>query len=398
MSTVNTPAQCPVHDFNPLESRPLGEKLRIFDAFRDEAPMIWNSYAQGYWILTGHPDILSVFQDTENFSARSVTPFDPDPAYKWIPTHLDGSEHMQWRKQLGPLFAPKAIELLDAKVRERAVTLIDGIVERGNSCEFLKDFASQYPTSIFLDLMGLPIDHLEMFMGWVHDVLHATNMDEGAAQRRAAALEGIKAYFTEVIASRRRDPQDDLVTTALSFEIDGEPVSDADLLSFCQLILLAGLDTVSATLGLTFIHLAKNPDDRQRIVDDPTLIPTAVDEFVRAYAIVLPARKAINDIEVAGCPVKAGQMVALPLNSGTRDDLAFDDARTVKIDRKPNNHIGFGAGAHRCLGSHLARRELKIAIEEWHRRIPDYWLVGGDDLIEVGSQLGPASEIHLVWD
>ncbi|MDT5322511.1 MAG: hypothetical protein QOD88_5033, partial [Mycobacterium sp.] len=167
--------------------------------------------------------------------------------------------------------------------------------------------------------------------------------------------------------------------------------------SFCLLMFMAGLDTVSVTLGWMFLHLARNDHDRSAIVADPTAIPTAVEEFVRAYAIVIPARKVMADIEIQGCPMKAGDMVNIPLNAATRDESAFSDATTVDISRKPNNHIGFGAGPHRCLGSHLARQELRIALEEWHTRIPNYRLAPDAQMLESGSQLGLES-LPLVWD
>jgi cytochrome P450 len=145
---------------------------------------------------------------------------------------------------------------------------------------------------------------------------------------------------------------------------------------------------VSVTLGWIFLHLARNDDDRRRIAHDPALIPTAVEEFLRAYAIVIPARKVMADNDLQGCPMKAGDMVCIPLNAATRDEAAFPHATTVDITRKPNRHIAFGAGPHRCLGSHLARQELRIALEEWHKRIPNYRVPDDAQLVETGSQLG----------
>jgi cytochrome P450 len=211
------------------------------------------------------------------------------------------------------------------------------------------------------------------------------------------AMFAVMGRFSTVIAQRREQPRDDIVSKALTYQIDGEPVTDQDLLSFCLLMFMAGLDTVSVTLGWMFLHLARNDDDRHRLVAEPAIIPTAVEEFVRAYAIVIPARKVMQDIEIQGCPMKAGDMVNIPLAAATRDDAAFPDATTVDIARKPNNHIGFGAGPHRCLGSHLARLELRIAMEEWHARIPNYRLAPDAQMLETGAQLGLES-LPLVWD
>ncbi|MGV9867753.1 cytochrome P450 [Rhodococcus koreensis] len=388
---------CPVHTFNPYENSPVGTKLARYDQLREEAPIIRNSIAQGYYVVTRHEDILATFQDPETFSSRAVEVFTPEPDYRWIPETLDGDEHFQWRRQLGPEFSPKSVARLDDTVRRRAIELIDAIADRG-SCEFMADFAFQYPTSIFLELMGLPIEHLDHFMEWEHDILHGSGSAEEVVARQTAAMGAVNEYFAGVIAERRQNPGgEDLISKALEFQIDGAPVNDEDMGSFCLLMFMAGLDTVSATLGLSFYHLAQHPEDRSRIVENPELIPTAIEEFIRVYAIVVPSRKATRDTEIAGCPVKAGEMIALPLNSASRDDAAFEDATTFKIDRSPNNHIGFGAGPHRCLGSHLARRELKIALEEWHKRIPHYRLGEGVAPHEPGNMLG-IDAVSLVWE
>jgi cytochrome P450 len=261
----------------------------------------------------------------------------------------------------------------------------------------MADFATRFPTTIFLEMMGLPVEELDQFLSWEHDILHAGGSDDEKRQLQLNAMMAVFGRFSAVIAERREDPRDDIISKALNYEIDGQPVTDQDLLSFCLLMFMAGLDTVSVTLGWMWLHLARNGDDRQKIIAEPAAIPTAVEEFVRAYAIVIPARKVMQDIEIQGCPMKAGDMVNIPLAAATRDDAASPNATTVDITRKPNNHIGFGAGPHRCLGSHLARQELRIAMEEWHRRIPNYRVAPDAKLMESGSQLGLES-LPLVWD
>jgi cytochrome P450 len=197
--------------------------------------------------------------------------------------------------------------------------------------------------------------------------------------------------FREISIERRAHPtgNDDLVNAALSWEIDGEKISDDDLVAFFLLMFEAGLDTVTNELSYATWHLATHPEDRQRILDDPALIPFAIEEFLRYYAIVTPSRKAMADVVHHGCPIKKGDMVYLPLAAATRDPREFPEADRVVIDRSPNNHIAFGAGPHRCLGSHLARREMRIALEEWHKRIPSYEVPEGADVPEyIGVQMG----------
>lgn len=393
------PGTCPVHNFNYTDVQPAGTWHDRYDELHAQSPVYWNEFGPGFWTVLNYEGILEVLQHPETFSSSVVTALDPDPQYKWIPEMLDGNEHFQWRKQLGSLFSPKAIEKLESKVRRRAIDLIEEIVARDDGrCDLMAEFAQRYPTTIFLELMGLPVDELDQFMEWEHAILHAP-IDDADPSRdlRLQAMQAVMGRFAAIIAERRVAPRDDIVSKALTFEVDGKPVSDEDLLSFCLLMFMAGLDTVAVSLGWIFRHLAGHPPDRQRIVDEPELIPTAIEEFLRAYAIVIPARKVIRDTEIQGCPMKVGDMVNIPLAGATRDEAAFRDAKTVDIERTPNNHIAFGAGPHRCLGSHLARRELRIALEEWHKRIPEYRLVAGSELFETGGQLGLTS-LPLEWD
>jgi cytochrome P450 len=386
----------PVVTFDYSERKPEGTWFKTYDALRGRFPWYRNEFGPGFWTVCNYEGILQILQNPEVFSSSVVVAYEPDPPYKWIPEMLDGDEHRQWRHQLGPLFSPVAVERLDGTVRARAVELIDVLADRG-SCDFMADFAQRFPTTIFLELMGLPVDELDQFLQWEHDILHAGASDEAGMQKQMAAMMAVMGRFDAVIAERREQPRDDIVSKALTYEIDGRPVSDADLLSFCLLMFMAGLDTVSVTLGWTFLHLARSDDDRNRIVTDPAIIPTAIEEFLRAYAIVIPARKVMKDIEVQGCPMKVGDMVNVPLNAATRDDAAFPNGAGADITRTPNKHIGFGAGPHRCLGSHLARRELKIALEEWHKRIPHYRVASGSQLLETGGQLG-LEALPLRWE
>jgi cytochrome P450 len=407
---VTTSEQAPTvsvvtFDYTTTESE--GTWFAKYDDLRTQFPWYRNEFGPGFWTMCNYQGILEIMQNPQVFSNSVVTALDPEPAIKWIPEMLDGDEHKQWRRQLGPLFSPGAVERLESRVRQRAIDIIEGIVARTEAseatgekqgyCDFMADFATRFPTTIFLDLMGLPVDELDQYLEWEHDILHAGGSNEEKLQKQITAMFAVMGRFATIIAERRAEPRDDIVSKALTYEIDGKPVTDQDLLSFCLLMFMAGLDTVSVTLGWTFLHLARNDEDRERVVAEPAVIPTAVEEFVRAYAIVIPARKVMADVEIQGCPMKAGDMVNIPLNAATRDDAAFPSATTVDITRKLNNHIGFGAGPHRCLGSHLARQELRIAMEEWHARIPTYRLAPDAEMLESGGQLGLES-LPLVWD
>ncbi|WP_241383495.1 cytochrome P450 [Rhodococcus sp. CH91] len=398
-SDRTTTSGCPVHNFNYTDLQKAGTWFEKYDTLRTESAVYRNEFGPGFYSVVNYEGILDLLQRPDTFSNSVVTPLDPEPVFKWIPEMLDGDEHRQWRHQLGPLFSPKWVQSLEPHIRQCAADLTEEIASRAdNQVDFMREFAQVFPATIFLELMGMPVEELDLFMEWEHAILHATDDDvEARGQRQLAAMQAVMGRFASIIAERRAEPRDDIVSKALEFEIDGQPVGDEDLLSFCLLMFMAGLDTVAATLGWSFYHLATHPEDRARIVEDPSLVPGAVEEFLRAYAIVVPARKVLHDTELEGVRLKAGDMVNFPLSGATRDEAAFDDAAEVDIERSPNNHIAFGAGPHRCLGSHLARRELRIALEEWHKRIPDYRLVPGVELTETGGQLGLTS-LPIEWD
>jgi cytochrome P450 len=312
---------------------------------------------------------------------------------------LDGKLHTAWRQLLGPFFSPGAIGNMQPAVRQRFVEVLDSVADRGE-CDFVHDVALRFPNVIFMDMFGLPRDDAEQFQSWEVDILHGGHATADAEQRRMDAMMAVYGYFTGLIKERREHPdpsRTDILSKSLDFEIDGEHVTDQDLLDFCLLMFMAGLDTVAAQLTFSWWHLATHDEDRRRIVDDPSLIDTAIEEFLRYYSFVTPSRKVLEDTEIAGCPVHAGQMVYLPLVSANRDPREFENAGEVLIDRTSNRHIAFGAGPHRCLGAHLARQELHVAMELWHQRIPHYRLAPGAEILEHGGQIG-ITNLPIVWD
>ncbi|GAB2867293.1 cytochrome P450 [Actinocorallia aurea] len=362
-------------EFSPLAGDcPVGTGAGVFDALRETQDAFYSTWGKGFWVLTRYADIQAAFQDPEVFSSAAVNALDPEPRYRWIPEMLDPPEHTGWRRLLAPHFTPAAVKAREPRVREHCRTLVRTLADRGE-CDFVSDFATPFPSVIFLELMGLPVERLEEFLTWARTILHgppATNPG------RMAAMGEVTGMFAELIAERRANPgsggRGGLLDDALTWRLDGAPIPDDDLLAFCLLLFMAGLDTVTSQLSYAVWHLAAHPADQQALRDEPDLIPSAVEEFLRAYPVVLPGRKLTRDTEFAGCPMKKGDMVMLPLPAANRDPAAFPDAATVDLRRSPNRHLGFAAGPHRCLGSHLARAELRIALEEWHQAIPAYAL------------------------
>ncbi|EUA30556.1 cytochrome P450 family protein [Mycobacterium xenopi 4042] len=256
-----------------------------------------------------------------------------------------------------------------------------------------------FPSIVFLKIMGMPVDHLDQFLDWEDKILHQQGVGEQVNAARFEGMQQVMGYFAGLIGQRRMAPNpdaDDIVSRAIGWSIDGAPVSDGDLLNCLLLLFMAGLDTVASQLSYAMLHLATHPADRARIVAEPQVIPRAVEELLRVYPIVQTARKATRDMNFHGCPVKAGDMAAFPMAAAGRDETAYPDARRVDFNRGVTHHLSFGAGPHRCLGSHLARQELAVILEEWHRRIPEYEVV--EQPVEHGGQVFGLDSLNLRWD
>jgi cytochrome P450 len=375
---------------------PVYSHFEEWDAIREKCPAFWNEVGDGHWVLTRFDPIRKALQDIDVFSTDSTIISDPNPEYMLLPLFLDPSLHVKYRQLYNARFSPGAVDRLTPVARQVCRETIEQFADRGQ-CDLINEFADLFPTQVFLIALGLPLEDAPQFVDWVRKIFLGL---AGTDVEVAAKAQGdVAQYFVELLDERRRSPKDpetDMTTYLLEARIDGEPISQEYLLSMLTTLVLAGLDTTKSQLGFNFHHLATHPEDRRRIVEHPALIPTAIEELLRAFAFVPPARKLRSDIDYEGCPMKKGQMVLMPLWAANRDEDSFPDATTVVLDRTPNRHTAFGAGPHRCAGAHLARRELLIAMEEWHQRIPDYELATKTPLIEHGWQLGLDS-LPLRW-
>jgi cytochrome P450 len=244
-------------------------------------------------------------------------------------------------------------------------------------------------------MLGIPAADEDTFTGWAIEIFQESAYD---VDRLRAATRAVLAYFETVVADRRDEPGDDLVSELLLAEIDGAPLTSKHVLGTCFLLLMAGIDTTWSSIGSSLLHLATHPADRDRLVAEPELIPTAVEELLRAYAPVTMARVATSDTEIGGCPVHAGDKVLLPFPAGNRDPGKFDRPDEVIIDRARNRHFAFGIGIHRCLGSNLARMELAVAIEAWLERFPRFELEPGAEVRWSGTQVRGPRQIPVVLD
>ena len=323
-----------------------------------------------------------------------------------IPLNVDPPNHSKYRKLLDPLFAPRRMDEQEEDITRRVNGFIDAFIDRGE-CNFTEEFAELFPSSVFLGLLGLPEEELRMFLRLRDGILHTEKIDPASLTDVKARMavqkatgEEIYEYFGDLVAKRRTEPADDIITRFLDAEVGGEKLSTEDILDIAFLFLIAGLDTVSDSLTCFYAFLATHPDHRRQIVEDPGVIPSAVEELLRWESPVpggVP-RMASQDVELpAGQKVPKGTAVIVSYGAANVDPSGVDDPFEVRFDRTVNPHIAFGAGVHRCLGSHLARRELRITLREWHRRIPDYRIKPGHEHLEYPPGLRHVKDLTLTW-
>jgi cytochrome P450 len=327
--------------------------------------------------LFRHPEIFS-----SNMSAVDLKNIRP-----LIPLQIDPPDHKKYRKILDPLFAPQRMKLIEEPVAKLVNELIDNFGD-AKEIDFAQQFSVPFPSQVFLTLLGLPLEDLPLFLKIKDGIIRPDHVlgkprehPEVVAYQEGIA-NSIYDYFNKVLDEREVERRDDLLSQFLDTEIDGDRLTREDILDTCFLFLIAGLDTVSASLDCFFGYLAEHPEQRKKLVEDPAITPHAVEELLRWESPVTGvARVAVQDMEFFGCPIKKGDHVMPILGSANTDEAEFPDSDDVRFDREVNRHIAFGGGIHRCLGSHLARTELRVALREWHRRIPDYKIKPGVELV-----------------
>jgi cytochrome P450 len=347
-------------------------------------------------LVTRRKDVEEALRQSSKFSWSAVG-MDLGNIRPLIPLQIDPPQHVKYRRILDPLFAPKKMVLLEAEIVALVKELVDAFVDRGE-CDLHEEFAVPLPCRVFLRLMGLPLEDLELFLSVKDDIIRppGITLDEQAPFRQAAGKK-VYDYFEKVLAERKARPTDDMLGQIMAGEVDGERLTDEEVLDICYLFIIAGLDTVTDSLDCLFAHLAQNPEHRRELASDESVIPSAVEELLR-WESPVPAvpRVATEDMEISGCPIKAGEQVMLLLASANTDEAAQPGVDAVDLRRNPNPHLAFGGGVHRCLGSHLARNELRVALREFHRRIPDYELAPGT-VLEYTPGLRSLHHLPLVF-
>ena len=346
----------------------------------------------GTWVITRAQDQRKVLQDPETFSShRSIFASALGEDWPMIPLELDPPEHGKFRSLLNPLLSPKRVMALENAVRERAVFLIDRIAAAGTSARVMEDFAFPFAVNIFLRFLGLSDDRLDEFVTWANELLHGDNV------QRPAAARTIIAFIDELSAERRKRPVDDFMSFLVQSRIDDRPLTDREIRGTGVLLFVAGLDTVAAAIGFNLNYLARHPDDQQSLRDDPSRIVLAAEELLRAYPTVQMIRVATKDIDFEGAPIRKGDYVSCATMIANRDPLEFDHPEKIDLAREDNRHTAFAYGPHRCLGSHLARREIVVGLEEWLRRIPTFRIKQGTAPVTFGGHVFGIENLILDW-
>ncbi|MFI5040919.1 MAG: cytochrome P450 [Acidimicrobiales bacterium] len=396
--TTTPPVRDWATDYDIFDPAYVSDPFPIWDELRRACTVAHTDRWGGSWLPTRYEDVAAMAHDVEHFSSRHVGVVPPPEVEESLlpaglpPISSDPPVHTWSRRLLLPWFSNRRVAGYEPMTRALCRSLIDGFRGEGHA-DAAAGYAQQIPVRVIAAILGVPADLADTFTGWVRDVLEFAN----DAERRRAGTEALITYFVEQLADRRAHPGDDLISDLLQAEVDGEPVPDDYVLGTAALTLIAGVDTTWSAIGSSLWHLATHPEDRTRLIAEPEMLPIAIEELLRAYSPVTMARIVAEDTEVAGCPMKAGDRVLMNFPAANRDPDAFPDADRVVIGRMKNRHVAFGVGIHRCAGSNLARMELRVALEEWLARIPEFRLADAAVVSWAGGQVRGPRSIPVVF-
>jgi cytochrome P450 len=346
-----------------------------------------------FWQLIKHEDVLFMLRHPEFFSNEGATPFprDPDDYFYFIPIEIDPPDHRKYRAILDPVFSPQAVLSLQQKIRDLANELIDEFIDKGE-CEFTTAFGRPLPVSVFLDLMGLPQEKRDTFADWAMELLHSQNREA-----MARAMDSISSYLKQVIAQKTAQPDDRVISRIVHATVDGRPMTPPEIFGFVIFLFIGGLDTVFATLNNIWLWLANNPARCRELIAEPENIDNQVEELLRVWSVTFSGRMLAQDYELRGVQMKKGDRVSALLPVCNYDPDVFPNPRETDFHRRRKPVLAFAGGAHSCMGAHLARLEIKIALQEWLRRIPEFSLQPGTHVeYRPGGVIGPEA-VPLVW-
>ena len=379
-------------DFDHTDDVWAADPYPIWDELRRTCPVAHTERYGGAWLPTRFEDVAAVAYDTDRFTSRSVvmSEFRPPemlaPAGIAPPISSDPPYHQGARRMLLPVFSPQAVDKLEPATRAYCEELVEKLRGR-DVVDAAEEYAQHIPVRVIAKMLGLPEADADTFRGFVNHVLEGVSLP---MEQRAEGMMALFGYLEGHIQDHIANPRDDLITFLLESELDGAKLDPFQVARTIGLLLIAGIDTTWSAIGASIWHLAKTPADRERLVAEPTLLPTAIEEFLRAYAPVTMARLVREDMDWNGCPMKAEEWVLLSFPSANRDPDEFDRPDDVIIDREVNRHAAFGLGIHRCAGSHLARMEMRVALEVWLAAFPRFQLADPAAVTWSGGQVrGP---------
>jgi cytochrome P450 len=393
-------------DFDIFDPDFVRDPFPTFAHLRGACPVAHTDRWGGQWLPTRYEDIEAIARNSEQFSSITVSVTGPKPGegplFVGPPVTLDPPRHTPARRLLLPAFSPKAIERLTPITRGIARELIAAVEHRlvatgDGSADAAVDYAQHLPVRVIAGMIGLPLEEEARFTDWVIRILKVGATD---LEVQSEAGREVREYFAEQIEQHRADPSppDDLITYLVNARIDGEPLERKHMIGVLYVLLLAGIDTTWSSLGSSLWHLATHPDDRARLVAEPQLLPTAVEELLRLYAPATMARIVTEEVEVGGRRLCPGERVLLPFPAANRDPAVFDRPDEAVLDRPVNRHASFGLGIHRCLGSNLARMELQVGLEEWLAAFPSFRLDERREVTWTGGQVRGPSSVPLLID
>lgn len=382
-------------DYDIFDPGYIKDPYSVAAELRESCPVAHTERWGGSWLPTKYADVVALAHEYETFTSQQILVTAPPPqqaegAYAAVaapPITSDPPDHHWHRRLILPTFSPQSVAKYEEGTRELCNSLIDKFIASGRA-DVATDYAQQIPVRVIATMLGVPLDMADEFTSWVRGVLEVGLTDPVV---RLENRNKIIKYFLEQLADRKANPREnDFMTTLMNAEVEGEKVPDSYVLGVCNLMLVAGVDTTWSSIGSGMWHFAQRPDHRQQLRDNPDLWPMAVEEILRAYAPVTMARMVAHDTEFQGCPMKAGDRVLMSFPLANRDPEVFENPDEVILDREGNRHVAFGAGIHRCAGSNLARLELRVALQTFLARIPEFELEDPSAVTWAGGQVrGP---------
>jgi cytochrome P450 len=394
---MNVPPHVPpelVYDFDCFAAVPPGlDAQEHWRRLRDEAPgeVFWTPRHGGNWVATRAEDIVRIQLEHETFSHALIS-IPRETAFPMYPLTLDPPEQAAYRRLIQPAFMPKAIAALETRAREVAVEQIERLAPRGE-CEFVGDFARVLPIVVFLEMVDLPLGDAGPMMQWTEVMTRSADPAE-----RNQALGAMSGYLQGWLQRRAEAPGTDLLSTVVTAEIDGRKLSGEEIMAMCLLLLFGGLDTVASMLSFIARFLALNPAHRRELAREPGLIPQAVEELIRRHAVANTCRLVKQDLVLKGAPLKAGDQIQAPNVFVGLDEATVVEPMRVDFHReRPIPHAAFGNGVHTCPGAVLARREIKVFLEEWLARIPDFAIKPGTTPVVEAGNVSGVVELQLSW-